>query len=280
MVSLAESIEIHQDIDYASGDIDFPGSLVIHGDINGEVSVKVGNNLDILGDAGDCSIEAGGNVSLSKGFLGRGSGVIQSGGTVKLQHILNQTVVARADVLLEREAVNSTIQAGKRLLAPSAQFTGGSLEAEELIEVGSIGRSEGAQAKIRVGKRGKILERIATIDKEIRQSEKNLGEIKDAVYKLVLMKINTKTLPPEREQLLNRLQQTQKQLPLAIESLKSEKSVLTEELSKNFDAKLKVNGTIHDNVFIDINGARKLTDSALSGVIFAERGGEITATGL
>ena len=58
------------------------------------------------------------------------------------------------------------------------------------------------------------------------------------------------------------------------------KASLTAELAKTVEARLKVFDTIHDNIFIDINGAKKLTDGALTGVIFTEHGGELVAAGL
>lgn len=279
-VDVEESILIAKDLDYSIGDVDFVGSLVVRGDIHSDLVVKVGKNLEVSGDIGDSRVEAGGDVTVRKGFLGRGSGSITAGGSVSVQHILNQTVKAAVNIAIQRESVNGKVYAGKSILAPMAAVMGGELEAEEILEVKTIGRAEGSQAKVRVGHRGKIVDRLNAIEKELHQGEKNLTELKDAVFKLVRMKIDAGVLAPEKEALLKRLQDTQKQLPQAMEALKEEKASLNAALAKIVDAKLIVHENIFEYVFIEINGARKMTDAPMSGVAFIERNGEIIASGL
>ncbi len=279
-IDVQESIEIKGNLDLTMGNVTFVGSLVIRGDIHGDMVVKVGNKLTVLGDVDDAIIEAGGDVTIKNGFMGRGHGKIVAGGSVSVQHVRNQKIVSNNDVRIERECINGLIAAKRSILAPRAVIAGGFLEADELVEVGELGRLDGGQVKVRVGRRGRIVERLAGIEKEMRQGEKNFADVKAAVYKLVRLKIDSGSLAPEREQMLTRLQETQRSLPKLLESLEAEKTSLSEELQKVGDAKLLVRGTISDNVFIEVNGARKLTDAVVTGVVFLERNGELTATGL
>jgi hypothetical protein len=46
------------------------------------------------------------------------------------------------------------------------------------------------------------------------------------------------------------------------------------------EAKLIVHDTLADNVLVDVNGARKMTDAIVCGVVFVEHKGELEATGL
>jgi uncharacterized protein (DUF342 family) len=279
-IDVQETVTIDGNLDITVGKVEFVGSLIVRGEIRGETSVKVGRNLTVTGDVDDAAIEAGGDVTIKNGFMGRGTGRIRAGGIVKVQHVRNQQIVAQNEVHIERESVNGTIVARRCIVAPRAVIAGGSLEADELVDVGVLGRLEGGQVKVRVGRRGRIVERLAAIEKEARQAEKNLVDVKAAVYKLVRAKIDAGSLPPEREQMLNRLQTTQRQLPRLLEALDAEKNSLTEELQRVADAKLIVRQTISDNVFIEVNGARKFTDTAVEGVMFVERSGELIATGL
>ena len=279
-IDVRDTIEIGGNLDITKGDITFVGSLIVRGDIRGDLVIKVGKNLTVLGDVDDAVIEAGGDVTIKNGFMGRGSGKITAGGTVKIQHLRNQHVTAGNEVHVERESVNGIISAKRKIMATRAVIAGGVLEADELVEVGTLGRSEGGQVKVRVGRRGRILERLAAIEKELRQTEKNLTDVKDAVYRLVRLKIDTGSLPAEKEAMLTRLQETQRKIPHVRETLLQEQAALTEEVRRVSDAKLVIHETVSDNVFIDVNGVKKMTDTEIRGVVFVERNGELTATGL
>ncbi len=279
-IDVRDTIEFAGNLDITMGDINFVGSLIVRGDIHGDLVISVGKNLTVMGDVDDAVIEAGGDVILKNGFMGRGTGSITAGGTVKIQHVRNQRVCAGNEVHIERESVNGIITAKRKIVAPRAVIAGGALEADELVDVGMLGRVEGGQVKVRVGRRGKILERLASIERDLRQSEKNLLDVKDAVYKLVRLKIDSGSLPEEKEKMLVRLQETQRQIPAMREALLREQAALTEEVHRVSDAKLVVHETVSDNVFIDVNGAKKLTDTVVKGVVYVERNGELTATGL
>ena len=228
-IAVQETIDIKESLDMTMGDIDFVGSLIIHGDIHGDITVKVGKNLTVMGDVDDAVIEAGGDVQIRNGFMGRGSGRITAGGSVKVQHVRNQHITAGTDVHIERESVNGIIAAKRKIVAPRAVIAGGTLEADELVDVGMLGRVEGGQVKVRVGRRGKILDRLATIEKELRQLEKNITDVKDAVYRLVRLKIDVGSLPPDKESILTKLQETQRQIPQIQQSLSAEQKTLSEE---------------------------------------------------
>ena len=274
-VEVRPTVVIPGNVDFSTGNIDFVGSLTVNGDVIGGFSVKVKKSLEIIGNVEDALIEGDGNVTIRKGFLGHGTGKVVAGGNVKLSHILNQTVISAKDVLLEKESVNGTIRAGGKIIAPRAVIAGGLVEAVHEIEVHTLGSGDGSGAKVQVGKRGRILERLNVLEKDLKQAEKQTAEVKEAVYRLVKLQIEGVPLGPDREQMLAKLQAAQKSLPTVIGSLQAEKAELQSDLQKNSDARIIVHGTVHDNVMIEVNGVRKLIDVAMMGVVFTERAGAI-----
>ena len=128
-----------------------------------------------------------------------------------------------------------------------------------------------------MGRHGKLLEHLAQVDKDIKQVERQIVEVKEAVYKLVKFKLDTGNLAPDKEQLLSKLQEAQKLLPKRAEGLKGEKAGIEAELQKKSDVRIVVRGTIHKDTMVEVNGVRKFIDSALEGVIFVERAGALEA---
>jgi uncharacterized protein (DUF342 family) len=280
------SIEVHttvvipNNMDYSVGDIDFCGSLLIKGDVLGEFSIKAGGSVEVLGDVHDAVIESAGDVTIHQGFVGVGKGRITAGGTVRVRHVTNQVIKAGKDVLIETEAVNSTIEAGGRVVAPRAVITGGRLDAMLEADVFNLGNSESTGAKVRVGRRGKIIERLTALEKDARQVDRQMTEVKEAVYRLVKIKVDTGTLSTDKEQVLAKLQEVQKLLPRRLAEFQAERETLHGELQKKCDARILVRGTVQKDTMIEVNGAGKFVESALEAVTFAEWNGVLESRSL
>lgn len=280
------SIEVHttvvipHNVDYSVGDIDFCGSLLIKGDVLGEFSIRVGGSVEVLGDVQDALIESGGDVTIHQGFVGVGKGRIAAGGTVRVRHVTNQAIKAGKDVHIETEAVNSIIEAGGRVIGPRAVIAGGKLEAMLEADVYNLGNSESSGVKVRVGRRGKIIERLAAVEKDVKQVERQTTEVKEAVYRLVKIKVDTGKLPPDKEQILAKLQEAQKLLPRRLAKLRAERETLQGELQKKCDARVVVRGTVQKDTMIEVNGAGKFVESTLEAVTFAEWNGVLESRSL
>ncbi|HXX64593.1 MAG TPA: FapA family protein [Bacteroidota bacterium] len=275
LIEVHPVVTIRGNIDYSTGAVDFVGSLIVGGDIRSETSVRVKGSLTVHGNVEDSLIEVGGDVRIDKGFVGRGKGKIVAGGNIHVLHILNQSVQAGGDVAIGKESVNGTINATGRVTSPAAVIAGGTVLCDGDIELRSIGSTDGSQAKVRAGRRGRILERIPALEKEIKQAENQANDVKDAVYRLVRLQIDVGTLPGEKKEMLDKLQAVQKLLPERLAALRAEIQKLKEDLKKNHDIKLVVRGTVFENSMIELNGVRKLIDTALQDVVFYERGGAI-----
>ena len=274
------TVEIPGNVDYSVGSIDFCGSLLIKGDVLGEFSIRAGGSVEVLGDVQDAIIESGGDVTVHQGFVGVGKGRITAGGTVRVRHVTNQVIKAGKDIHIETEAVNSTIEAGGRVIAPHAVIAGGKVEAMLEADVYNLGSSESSGVKVRVGRRGKIIERLAAVEKDMKQVDRQTTEVKDAVYRLVKIKVDTGKLPPEKAQILAKLQEAQKVLPRRLLELQTEREALQYELQKKCDARVVVRGTVQKDTMIEVNGAGKFVESTLEVVVFAEWDGVLESRSL
>ena len=280
------SIEVHttvvipDNVDYSVGHIDFCGSLLIKGDVLGEFSIKAGGSVEVFGDVHDAVIESVGDVTIHQGFVGVGKGRITAGGTVRVRHVTNQVIKAGKDVHIETEAINSIIEAGGRLVAPRAVIAGGRLEAMLEVDVYHLGNSESSGVKVRVGRRGKIIERLTVLEKDVKQVERQTSEVKEAVYRLVKIKVDTGKLPPDKEQVLAKLQEVQKLLPRRLAEFQAERETLQGELQKKCDARIVARGTVQKDTMIEVNGAGKFVESALEAVTFAEWDGVLESRSL
>jgi len=267
-------------VDISTGNIDAQGALVIQGDVLSGFAVRTHGPLEVLGNVEDATLDVEGDLVIQHGFTGSGKGRITASGTVTLSHIHNQTVIAGKDVIVRSECINATIHAGGRIVAPRALVSGGKLDAMTEIEVGELGNADEVSAKIRVGHRARIIEHLGAADKELANAERQLREVKDAVYKLVKIKVDGGILTADKEALLVKLQAAQKLLPERIAAIHAEQSTLQTELQKKSDARIVVHGTVLAETMIEVNGARKILDAPVSSVEFIEWGGALEARSL
>ncbi len=278
LVSLSEgglavqpTIVIPGDLDLGVGDIEFVGTLKVEGDIKGGVNVRVGRQLRVNGGIEDATIECEGEVIVEKGFIGHGDGRISAGGTVRVHHVRNQTVTSKGDVIIAGESVDAKIEAGGKLVGGTAVFIGGVIEADKDVDVKTLGSSENSQIRVRAGKRGKILHRLVTNDKEYKHAEQQLKKAKETVYKLSRAKIQG-TLSDDQEVILTKTRGILTVLPENMTQLQHERATLMEELQHLSESCIVVHDTVHENVLIDINGTKFITDTALKQVMFVKEG--------
>jgi len=257
------------DLDLSVGDVDFVGSLKVEGDVKGGVSVKVGKDLYVLGGVEDATIECGGEVVVEKGFIGHGHGCISARGDVRVHHVRNQLVKSEGNVCIGIESIDARIEAGGKVEGITAVIIGGCVEAGGDIEVKTIGSVENGQVRIHGGKRGWILLRLAEIDKGCGELENLLRGLRQTVYAHGLARV-CGSPSPEQETGLKELQVSVDNAHVRMSALQHERHTLTQELQHMNNPRVIVHDVIYENVSIDIDGARLVTDTPLKQVMFVK----------
>jgi uncharacterized protein len=274
-LQVQSTLTVHGDVDYSTGDIDFVGSVLITGDVKSDFTVKARKSIEINGNVEDATIEAGGDVLIKNGFIGTGKGTLTAGGKASIHHILNQKVTGASEVVVIREAICAKIAAGNKISGATAVFVGCTLEAGNEIEVLNLGNGEEGQSRARVGRRGILLERVKLVDKQIATAQKQAGDVKDTLYKLVRLQLDKGALSAEQQQLNAKLRTLQTEVQKNIERLQKDKETIRLELNEDSMARIVVRDTLFPNVSLEMNGLRKLNHNALKEVILVEHGGKI-----
>jgi uncharacterized protein len=268
-------ITVRGDVDYSTGDLDFVGAVVVTGDVKSGFSVKAKQSIEVRGNVEDATVQSDGDIIIQKGFVGQGKGVVDAKGNVTVQRVLNQTITSGIDTTVMREAVGAKIRAGQRIVSPNATFVGCMLEAGKKIEVLSLGIGDKGQAKARVGRRGAILERLNANDKETIQIQKQLSDIKEVIYKLVRAELDNGSLTSEQQEAHATLRRLQPTLQKALDAHSEEKEMLKIQLTETASASIVIHDTLFSNVFVELNGVKKLFQNSLKEVLLTERAGKI-----
>ena len=270
IILVRETLTVHTDIDYRTGNIEFVGNITIEGSIRSGFSMQ-GQDVKVVGQVEGALIEARNNLDCRGGVKGGKTARLEAGKDIKLAFCEYATVVASNDVLVKGALMHSNVYAGRRL-AVGGRLTGGNICAYEYIYVGEqLGGGMDTDTSLVLGYNPALLhadkgynERIKIVHEDIASFEKilNKGEEFRAEYG-------------------PRLESARKELELlmALKVKLWEGIYATERLE---ECKVLVPGVVKPGVEVSIGSAYLKVDDFLEDVFFYYKNDEVkigTSTG-
>ncbi|WP_138414791.1 FapA family protein [Aquibacillus sediminis] len=250
------SYEVHGDLDMKTGNIDFVGSVTIHGNIPTGYSITAAGDVTIEGLVEAASITAGGSIYISEGFVGLGKGKLIAGQDIKVNDINQGTVEADGNLYVGKSIIHSHCIAKKSIYCQNGNIIGGIVSAGKRIEAKNIGNKLGTKTLIAIG----INKKAQQMEQQLIQEKKELIETEQKLVKLgdQLIKKHALSGLNQKEKLLLIKQQrsirvTKKQLEEKQEDLVNLKMIM----SNQEDLHLVVKGTIYPNVELSLHKYRK-----------------------
>jgi uncharacterized protein (DUF342 family) len=261
--ALVNSMLEVNDLDLATGNIEFDGTIRIKGDVKAGMRLKASGDVIVLGTVESAHISAGGNVAVKGGIIGRpnaqagGVGLpadtarIECGGTLQAVFLENARVKAADSIHIDFYArqcelfARNEIVVGKRG-AKNSHLAGGIAQATMLVKALNLGTPTGLKTLVQVGSDPYITQEIA--DKEV-VFKRKLAEL-DQVQKLIAhFKLN-----PQKAAggVGEKIEATRKQIASAIFILIEEKNELTAKLSLTQQARVEIGEALFDGVEIRI----------------------------
>jgi len=235
---VSEVLEIHGDVDYSTGHIDFPGDVIVDGQIKQGFKVKAGGSLTCARLIDATEVACGGDLETEQGILGRMQGTVKVGGKVRAKFIENCYVEAGDDVFVSTGCLNSVIYTlGAVSTGPKGVIIGGKLYAQKGVSAFQIGSAAGVRTEIHCGVDYRVQQRLVWIrDKNIELA-------------LKLKEVET-TLAAKGQS--PRLLELRDKLKAAIRTMNESARSIVASLHKNEDAAVTAKGDVHHGVFVEI----------------------------
>ncbi len=278
MISVDQTFTLKGSVDFSSGNIDFPGDVIINGNVTAGFSVRATGRVEIRGIVEDATVEAEGDVLVKGGFEGSGRGVIRSGGMVHVKFVENQTIEARGSIYVGEDALNANLhsQDGIFLTTGIGTVIGGRLRARSGITANVLGNPQCTPTSVEIYQLQPDEALLA--EKEALAGEKNreLHDIAALLHMLQQRKMSDPLHSQEIDVEIGKLQQRLLQLkeeltPLtqAIQSLKAEV-----EKSKHI-GRIHVLSKVYPGVEIQIAGMKYSVTETFGKTVFKKKEAEI-----
>ncbi len=231
-----ELLTIENDVDNASGNIDFAGNVLIKGDVREGFSVKAEGNITIQGTAEGATLEANGDINITHGMNGGGKGIIRAEGNIKCIFLENCNAYAKGTITVD-QVMYSEISSGDSITisGKKGSVTGGKIIAAKSITANVIGAANNSYLKtdIVLGCSPEMIKQQLTLNH-------NLKEVSDKLFKvnqdIKYIEDNIDHMPEDRIKKLDQLKVQQNFMSMQKENLEKKLDVLTKEMEETTKA--------------------------------------------
>lgn len=234
VIEIFEGFTIPGDIDYSTGNIEYDKSVIIGGDIKSGFLVKCGGDLEVSGTIEDAHIEAGGHVLGKLGFNGHGKGIIECHGDVNLMFISNQTIRSQGNVIIAKEAINSTIYARGTVTVSGTNLSiaGGIIVSRDGIVCHVVGNENGIHTLLEAGLDFHLKESLDKEDNKLSDVLENRDKLLATFKKLNQLAKAKKQLPKKEQYLYTKIKKSISDFENEIHIIEEKKKLLLEKMAQ------------------------------------------------
>lgn len=246
--SVRPLLEVHGNVDYSTGNINFIGDVLIHGDVCSGFSVRAMGDIKVCGVVESCEIEAGGDLIVVKGIVGNMETIVRSQHNIYSKYLVNSIVHARKNVHTDSIRYSNVYSDGEvEVCSGRGLIVGGQIRAAQGIEAKIVGSVYESPTSIILGGQP-----YANFAKEL--LNRNIKKMKEEMERL-----ERQPDSPFRTKRMSKLR-----LDLSIDGMKlnkfeRDKKRLEEKLEEQGGCRLKC-GTAYPRVSITIEDETVILD--------------------
>lgn len=283
-ISVLDTIEVTEDMDFSVGNIDFDGNLIIRGNVLPGFSVNAGGNIEIGGNVEKAEVKCGGNLEIRGNVFGYQSTNIEVLGDASIKAIDQAEVRVRGDLVVANYIRHSKVSVGGslELSGQKGQIVAGEVHAYQGITSPFVGNSMATLTKLTVGTNPLISSEIGVQQREHDSVEQRLEQTRAAIATLRKREALIQSPPSERTQAMKeKLEDAEKQLALQLEDLDGKLEEARKHSVEFKEARIRVSQVIHPGVILCFRDRLQYkTQDELQRVCFSEKEGEIATDAL
>ena len=191
-LSVEPLLTIPGNVDYATGNIDFLGSVIVKGNVISGFSIKSGEDIYIEGLVEDCELTAEGSIMVNNGILGNEEFLhtIYAKEGIKAQFIQHMKIKTNGSVEVNNHILHSTVEAGDKVIVTSGtgKIIGGEIKSQKGIECNIAGGPFETPTKLILDVYSETVKEESEINKEMLVLEENKFKIEKSLKDVEALK--------------------------------------------------------------------------------------------
>jgi uncharacterized protein len=250
-----EVLSIQGDVDLSVGNIDFPGDVVIAGELRDGFVVKAGKSVLCGGSINAARVECKGNLVTRGGIIGKDKAVLRVGGSAEAKFIEGCALDCDGTVRVRTSVLSSAIRAGDRLeMGDRGIIIGGYVKASNGVSAAQIGTERGPRTEIYCG-----------LDYDV---ERKLIWIRDRNIALAFKLREIEGRMKSKPGATNVLAPLHAKVKAAIHQLNENARTLVSTLDRNEAASVSVREMVYPGTYIEICHVSYIVTKPRRGVTF------------
>ncbi len=276
-IFVSNQYEVAANVDASTGDIEYDGNILIHGNVNTGYVVTAKGDIVVEGVVEGAVLTAGGHIILKRGIQGmehRGvlkatgniisrfieSATVEAGGYVSADAIMHSKVIAKGDVTVD----------GKK-----GYITGGMIRSGTVISARTIGSSMGTTTNLEVGIEPAIIEEYRTLTKEQDDLQEELEIVMQKLMTFAKrIKLGEK-LSPDKMLQFKVTSDNREVMKKRDEEITERLKVLKEKIDSYVGGCVRVKGTIYSGTKITISNSVYYVKKDASYARYIREDGEV-----
>lgn len=167
-------LHIHGSVSTESGNVRHNGSVIVHGDVDAGYTVQATDDIEVRGMVYAAHVKCGGNLAIVGGVNGNSTATLEAGGSLHAKFILNSTVRARGEIVVEKEIYRSNVETGGEIRIPSGRIVGGEVVAARGITGGEAGSGSDPRTILAIRPDREIMAEIQKLKKRVAEASEQL----------------------------------------------------------------------------------------------------------
>lgn len=205
-ININDVLHIEGNVDYSTGNISFAKDVIIEGEVKDGFKVAAGGSLYCKSNLDASDILCRKDLTIDKGVIGRGTGIVRAGGKIKARFVENCDIESKEGIEIEKNIMNSKLfTLGYLEIGEKGSIVSSRITAELGVKTYNLGKSGSPNSEVNLGfsfidqrfvdslkQRVEVLKsKLETLEKlpEHRKTEKKIALIKQ--IKEVILKGET-----------------------------------------------------------------------------------------
>lgn len=279
-VQISSIYEISGDVNMSTGNIDFRGDVVVHGNVVAGMLIKATGTVTVDGICEACTIEAGKDILLRGGVLGGHKARIISKGDIRA-NFFEYCYVEAQGIISAHSALSSTLNSNSQIFLEGkhADIVGGETYAVGGIEADTLGNMNEVKTTIQVGVSTELLRRVIELQKKLDESKKFLAKLNEGLTQFELL-AKEKGIDISRDERRIALLRSKMEKQAEIATDTKELDQLNELVEKSKGATIKVFRKVNPGVTVWINQSKLHITEEQNPVEFILRDGRVVMLSL
>lgn len=274
-ILISQVHEVFGDVGLKTGNIDFRGDVIVHGNVPTGAVIKATGTITIDGTVEGAILDANKDITLRGGMLGANKGLIRTKGALNAKFLEYATVKAEGDVICD-SLMNCDVTTNGMVFLEGkrASIVGGVIRAAKGVEAYNVGNGYGVKTKIYVGVNLEVKRQLTYHEDCVKEAQDMLEKINIGLKQLDDAAKATgadSRKDPRKASLLRTKIVKQADLAAHMQQL----NYMTDIVKNAHGASVKVLRDVHSGVTIGINDAFLHLKDYQRSVAFHEREGKI-----